>query len=170
MAKRTLIAYQSKNGAAAKTARIVAEVLRTEFGHEVEVVDLKENKNPDLSGFDNVVIGSGIRIGMWYGRARGMMKRDFTGKKLAVYVCAMRAEGKPEDVVKAWNDYLQKRIDRWMKRVRPVAQAAFGGWYKSEDDPNDNNHDPDKVRAWAAELGRRLAAPADGNPVAWSAS
>lgn len=161
MAGRTLIAFQSKNGAAAKTARIVADVLRADFGHEVDVVDLVEHRKPDFSGHDNVVIGSGIRIGMWYGRARGMMKRDFTGKNVAVYICSMRAAGKPEDRAKAQNDYLQKRIDRWMKKVKPVAQAAFGGWYKSEHDPNDCNHDPDKVRAWARELGRKLAGSAE---------
>ena len=158
MAGRTLVAYQSKNGAAAKTARIIAEVLRDRFDHEVDVVDLAENRNPDYSGHDSIVIGSGVRIGMWYGRARGFMKKDFTGRKVAVYVCAMRAAGKPEDVEKAKNDYLQKRIDRWMKKQKPVASAAFGGWYKSEDDPKDNNHDPDKIRAWAEELGRVLAA------------
>ena len=131
-------------------------MLRNDHGHEVDIVDLRENRKPEISGYDNVVIGSGIRIGMWYGRARGLMKRDFTGKKAAVFISSMRA-GDPKEYDKARANYLQKRIDRWMK-MKPVGAEAFGGWYRKKGVVTDNNHDPDKVRAWATELGRMLSA------------
>jgi menaquinone-dependent protoporphyrinogen IX oxidase len=153
---RVLIAYASKGGATAESARIIAGVLRERHGLEVDVVDLAEDKKPDISGYDSVVIGSGIRIGMWYGRARGMMKRDFAGKRVAVFLSSMRA-GKPEEYETARANYLQKGIDRWLK-VKPVAAEAFGGWYIRKGVKTETNHDPDKVRAWADELGRKLAA------------
>ena len=154
MPDKTLIAYETKGGATARSASIIAEVLRNDHGHEVDIVDLRENRKPEISGYDSIIIGSGIRIGMWYGRARGLMKRDFTDKKVAVFISSMRA-GDPKEYDKARADYLQKRIDRWMK-VKPVAAEAFGGWYKKKGEITDNNHDPDKVRAWATELGRML--------------
>ena len=159
MGNRTLVAYASKNGVTAESARIIAETLRREHGFEVDVVDLAENRKPDYSSHDIVVIGSGIRMGMWYGRARGFMKRDFTGKRVAVFISSMRA-GNPEEHEKARQNYLQKGIDRWLK-TKPVAAEAFGGRYVRKGEVTHDNYDPGKVRAWADELGRLLSGTGD---------
>ncbi|UCG42930.1 MAG: hypothetical protein JSU73_13905 [candidate division WOR-3 bacterium] len=155
MPGKTLIAYASKGGATSKSASIIAEVLKTDYGHDVDVVDLHENKRPDISGYDNVVIGSGIRIGMWYGRAKRFLGTDFTGKKVAVFLSSMRA-GDPKQYEEARAKYIDRVLSKKMKTA-PVAAEAFGGWYKKKGEITDNNHEPDKVRAWAVELGRTLS-------------
>jgi menaquinone-dependent protoporphyrinogen IX oxidase len=152
---KTLIAYETKGGATAKSASIIAEVLRNDHGHEVDIVNLRENRKPDISGYDNVIIGSGIRIGMWYGRAKRFLGTDFKGKKVAVFLSSMRA-GDPKQYEAARARYIDRVLSKKMK-TEPVAAEAFGGWYKKKGEVTDNNLDPDKVRAWAGELGRILS-------------
>jgi menaquinone-dependent protoporphyrinogen IX oxidase len=152
---KTLIAYETKGGATAKSASIIAEVLRNDHGHEVDIVDLRANKKPGISGYDNVIIGSGIRIGMWYGRAKRFLGTDFTGKKVAVFLSSMRA-GDPRQYKEARAKYIDRVLAKKLK-TEPVAAEAFGGWYKKKGEITDNNHDQDKVRAWAGELGRMLS-------------
>ena len=47
-ANKTLIAYETKGGATEESARKIAEVLRSKYQLEVDLVDLKEQKMPDL--------------------------------------------------------------------------------------------------------------------------
>ena len=54
-ANKTLIAYVSKGGATEEAARKIAETLRSKFQLEVDLVDLKEQKAPDLAQYQNIV-------------------------------------------------------------------------------------------------------------------
>ena len=74
---KSLVAYATKGGVTAESAQIIAEVLEKQFKHEVDVVNLEEHKSPDITPYDNVFIGSGIRAGQWYGRAKKMLKNDY---------------------------------------------------------------------------------------------
>ena len=42
--KKTMIAFATKSGVTGENAKIIAGVLREDFGHEVEVVDLMKGK------------------------------------------------------------------------------------------------------------------------------
>ena len=85
---RTLIAYFTKGGVTGENAEIIARVLRDDYDHQVDVVNLKEQRMPDVASYDNVIIGSGIRIGMWYGKARKQLKnpRNATRKKAEKFI------------------------------------------------------------------------------------
>ena len=67
---KTLIAYESKGGATEEAARKIAETLRSKFQLEVDLVDLKKQKVFDLSLYQNIIIGGGVRGGRVYGKAR----------------------------------------------------------------------------------------------------
>lgn len=45
---KTLIAYVTKGGVTGEYASIIASILREKYGHEVDLVNLRENPSPNL--------------------------------------------------------------------------------------------------------------------------
>lgn len=151
---KTLIAFATKSGVTGESANIIADVLKNNFGHEVDVVNLKETKSPDIGPYDNIFIGSGIRMGMWYGRAKKMLKKDFKGKKVIIFLSSCYA-GDSEKHDKAVADYLDKVLDKYPD-MQPIATNAFGGRMKMFGKVQNDNYNPAKVKLWAEELGEKL--------------
>ena len=56
---KTLIAYSGKYGCTEKCAAALAEKL----SGETCLLNLKKDKNPNLSGYDSVVVGGSVYIG-----------------------------------------------------------------------------------------------------------
>ena len=98
-ANKTLIAYEAKSGATEESARKIADILRSKFQLEVDLVDLKEQNVPDCALYQNIVVGGGVRAGKVYGKALKCLENDFTGKKVAFFVSAAWA-GTPETMRK----------------------------------------------------------------------
>ena len=153
--KKTIIAYETKSGVTGESANIIAEVLRQKYGFDVDVVDLKEQSKPELSKYENIFVGSGIRMGKWYGKAKKLLKNDFEGKKVAIFVSACSA-GDPKSHHEAVTKYLDNVLAKY-PHVKPVATGAFGGRMKMFGKVQSDTCDPDKVRAWAGEVGKILA-------------
>ena len=148
---KTLIAYVTKSGVTGENAEIISHILRKHYGLEVNLVNLKKNSKPDLPQYDNVIIGSGIRMGMWYGKANKFLKNDFKDKKVAIFLSSGTA-GDPETFQKAITKYIDKKLTKY-PHVKPVLTEAFGGRYSNFD-----YTDPEKVKEWAIELGKKLSA------------
>lgn len=151
---KTLIAYATKSGVTRESAEIIAQVLRERYRFNVDVVNLKENPKPDFSQYQNVFIGSGIRAGRWYGRAKDLLKNEFTGKKVVIFLSACSA-GDPKSHDEAVAKYLDQVLAKFPD-VKPVATAAFGGRMKMFGKVQADTCDPEKVRAWAEEVGKKL--------------
>jgi menaquinone-dependent protoporphyrinogen IX oxidase len=151
---KTIIAYETKSGVTGESAKIIAGVLREKYGFEVDVVNLKDNPKPDLNQYQNIFIGSGIRVGRWYGRAKKLLNSDFTGKNFVVFVSACSA-GDPKSHDAAVGKYLNDVLAKYPK-VHPVATAAFGGRMKMLGKVQSDTCDPEKVRRWAEEVGAKL--------------
>ena len=49
MTTKTLVTYASKGGATQEAAQIISEVLKTNYSLDVEVVDLRKNKQIDFT-------------------------------------------------------------------------------------------------------------------------
>jgi menaquinone-dependent protoporphyrinogen IX oxidase len=140
-----------------ESAQVIADVLKSEFKHDVDVVNLKEHKSPDIGPYGTVFIGSGIRAGQWYGAAKKMLKRDYSGKKLCLFLSACSAgDPDPKKHDEAVEKYLTKKIAK-RSNLKPTAVNAFGGRMKMGGKGGVDNFDPDKVRAWVKEIGRNLA-------------
>src|SRR5512136_1787989 len=87
MAKnRTLIAYQTKQGASKQAAEKIAQTLRVNYNLEIDVVDLDKQNTFDLALYSNIVVGAGVRGGRIYGKATRFLKNDLAGKKVAFFV------------------------------------------------------------------------------------
>jgi len=151
---KTLIAYVTKSGVTGESAGIIADVLKNKFGHEVDVVNLKETRSPDIETYDNIFIGSGIRMGRWYRRARKMLKHDFKGKNVAIFLSACSA-GDPDKHDEAVENYCNKVLEKFPD-IKPIAMEAFGGRMKMFGKKQADNYDPKKVKQWAEELGGKL--------------
>jgi menaquinone-dependent protoporphyrinogen oxidase len=151
---KTLIAFATKGGVTGESAHIIAEVLERKFGHHVDVINLKESKLPDINSYNNIFIGSGIRIGRWYRRAKKMLKNDFKGKKVVIFLSACSA-GDPEKYAEAVANYLSKVLGKY-PHIQTVATEAFGGRMKMFGRTQADNYDPEKVRLWAEEVGEKL--------------
>jgi menaquinone-dependent protoporphyrinogen oxidase len=150
---KTLIAYATKGGVTEESAHAIADVLRQKHGFEVDIVNLKEIPSPDIVQYRNIIIGSGIRMGRWYKRALKMLDSDFTGKYVALFLSACSA-GDPDKHGEAVKNYLDAVLAKH-PHVKPVAAQAFGGRMKMLGRVVDNC-DPEQVRVWADEVGRKL--------------
>ncbi|MCK4383732.1 MAG: hypothetical protein KAW66_10595 [Candidatus Lokiarchaeota archaeon] len=146
---KTLIAFVTKSGVTEENAKIISNILHTNYGFEVDLINLKENSKPDLSQYDNIIIGSGIRIGRWYGKANKFLKNDFKDKKVAIFLSS-GAAGAPETYLEAITKYIDNKLTK-NPHVKPVSTEAFGGRMSNFD-----YTDPEKVKTWAIELGKKL--------------
>ncbi|MFO7797164.1 MAG: flavodoxin domain-containing protein [Promethearchaeati archaeon] len=153
---KTLIAYETKSGVSKDNAHLIATILREKYEMEVDIIDLKENKNPDTNGYENIIVGSGIRIGRWYKRPKSFLKKtDFGNKKLAIYLSSGKA-GNPEfDHDQIVEEYVGKILNK-SPQLKLVAYNAFGGCYERGGKILEDFRDPEKVKQWAEELGKLL--------------
>jgi len=124
-----LIAYGTRRGWTAKSVEILAAELKNK-SHEVDVIDIKKTGGSvDLSKYDVVLVGSSIAMGGWMNEAEGFLDKDFTGKKVGIFVSAgasmKGARGKPE----LYKTFEKKFIDDIAGKhgVIPFAKKIFGG-------------------------------------------
>lgn len=128
---RTLIAYGTRYGATAGTSEEIAGILREE-GYDVKVANLKQEKVNDISGYDLVLVGSGIPMGMWASEADGFLRRfheELEKKKLALFASTMKTmaerEGKTEQVANTRKKALEDKVAQYS--LHPIALGLFGG-------------------------------------------
>ena len=157
---KTLIAYVTKVGATGEYASEIAGVLRSTYGLDVDVVDLKKNKSPDLSKYRNIIVGTGVRMFKVYKEAlKFLEKNNFEGKRVALFISSGKA-GNPKTYDEAVEDYIKKQILDKNPHFKPVAAEAFGGRTKilgkDMDPPGYAEQQKVKVQAWAEEIGKQL--------------
>ena len=150
---KTLVAYTSKGGATKEAAQIIADVLKSKYGSDVDVVDLRKDKKKvsNLVPYRNVIVGSGVRKGTVYNEALDFLKQDFGDKKLAFFVCSGDA-GDPEKYEEACKKYVTAVLANYPK-LKTVATEAFGGRQKLLGKTLFDNFDPAKISSWVENVG-----------------
>ena len=151
---KTLIAYETNGGATEESARKIADVLRSKYRLEVDLVDLKEQKLADLSQYQNVVVGGGVRVGKVYGKALKFLENDFAGKKVAFFVSSAKA-GPAADREKAKVKFVEDTLSNY-PNINAVAIEAFGGRVEMIGKTITDSTDLSRVEAWAEELGKKF--------------
>jgi menaquinone-dependent protoporphyrinogen IX oxidase len=152
--QKTLVSYFTKGGVTGENAQIVADVLIGEFGHHVTVVDMRRERVPDLEPFDNVVVGTGVRIQRPYGKPKRLLRdKRLATKKVAIFISSAEAG---EDAAAATAKY-EKKLCGKLEHMKPVSCQAFGGRMPFGDKTDWT--DPEKVREWAYRLGEILKYP-----------
>jgi len=150
---KTLVAYGTRYGATSEVAAEIASILQKQFNLEVDVVDLDQRfiKGKKLTEYQNIIIGSGIKVGMWTNRAKRFLKSNFEGKKIAVFVCSRRA-GEVDLYDYAYSKYIEEVLNKNLK-IKPIAAEAFGGRKPLKNNEYYENRNWDKIRDWAKNLG-----------------
>ena len=132
---KALIVYGTRYGATAMTSEEIAHILHQE-GLEVKVVNLKDEKVKDISEYELVVVGSGIRIGKWTKEPQKFLKKfqkELENKKVAIFVCCgskyplEEKEDKEKEIENARTKYLKEKAVEY--NLKPVALGLFGGIY-----------------------------------------
>jgi menaquinone-dependent protoporphyrinogen oxidase len=103
-----------------------------EKGFDVKVINAKKEKIRDISGYELVIVGSGMRMGKWTGEADDFLKKfqkELGHKKLAIFASTMKTvserEGKTEDVAKMRKAALEDKVAQY--NLHPIALGFFGG-------------------------------------------
>ena len=110
---KTLIAYASKTGTAKKCAELLKERIDS-----AELCDLSV-ENPALSAYDNVIVGCGIRMGMFNKPAKKFIEKNagvLKTKKFGVFVCC----GFPNET-----EYFSSNFPNG--ELETAIKAGFGG-------------------------------------------
>ena len=152
---KTLIAYETKQGASEETARKIAEVLRIKFQLEVDLTDLDEQKAPDLSQYRNVIVGSGVRMGRVYSKTTKFLENDFSGKRVAFFASSAWGGTPGEYYDTAKKRFVENTLTKYPK-IQFVSGEAFGGRIRYFKKTMVNNIDLAKAEVWAEELGKKF--------------
>jgi len=159
---KTLIAFGTRYGATHKSSEVIAKVLKEKFDHEVELVKLSsETENIDFSSFDNVIVGTSIAMFSWTKRAKKFLKRDFSGKKLFVFIssAALTYAALEKGEMEKYEKHKKRFLDNVVKKnskVEPTSTAVFGGWIKKGKTEEFNlfNWKEEDAVNWAEEIGK----------------
>lgn len=84
----TAIVYMTKHGCTEKAAQILREKLRS----DVAAVNLKNAGEPDLAGYDTIIIGGSIHAGKIQGQITKFIEKqwdELLTKRLGLYLCCM---------------------------------------------------------------------------------
>lgn len=129
---KALIVYGTRYGATASTSEEIGKVLQNE-NYDVRILDAKKEKIQDISDYDLVIVGSGIKINNWTKEPENFLKKfksELSKKKVAIFVSsATRAiyenEKNSKELDKAQKKYLDEKAEKYS--LKPVAMTIFGG-------------------------------------------
>jgi menaquinone-dependent protoporphyrinogen oxidase len=129
---KALVVYGTRYGTATGIAEEIAKVLREEK-FDTDLMDARKLKNCDVSPYDLVVIGSGIKMGKWTKGSINFIKKNkesLAKRNVAIFVtCGAANEEKTRE------EGQEKYLDDFAKENLinpPVATGLFGSVY----DPN----------------------------------
>lgn len=143
MTDKILIAYASKSNATSDYAGFIAGEM-TARGYSVDQINLRETRKPDVNKYNKIILGTGIRIGRWYGPAKKLLKmKEMKDKKLAIFIAC----GTAIDPTKR-SEAIANYIDPLLKRYNheAFAKAAFPG--KKPGSKEDLKIETKLVKSW----------------------
>ncbi|UCE96374.1 MAG: hypothetical protein JSV51_01855, partial [Candidatus Bathyarchaeota archaeon] len=133
-------------------AKAIASVLTDEFNMQVELVNLRTIRNPNLTPYRNVIVGMGIKKFRIYEEGVDFLeKTDFGDRKVVIFVSALM----PRDHV------IEKYIDVIIQKnpkLKPLAVEVLGGRMKVLGRAIADKTDIKKSKAWAREIAGQLQA------------
>lgn len=161
---KTILVYATRWGATTETAREIIKVLKEKFGIDVDLVNLKDknnetNRNPDISSYDNVILGVSYAKFNWAKEGMNFLKKNkekLKNKKLFVFISSARCGGAWQSRNYEKHEELQKKfIDRKLEKVgvQFTSRRGFGGYYINQPPDKAETRDWKMIRAWAEEIG-----------------
>ena len=148
-----MVAYSTKGGASEQYAKTVAETLKSD-GHNVEIYNLT-NDIPNISNYDTIVLGTGVRMYMVYRRWKKILKqKTLHNKQLYMFLSSGMAIEEPEKAVEKFLDPIVAKYD-----LKPNLMVSFPGIIPAKWAENDEQKDtvkPEIAKKWAQEISRQV--------------
>ena len=159
---KTILVYATRWGATTDTAKEIIKVLSDNYNIEVDLVNLKDKKtkNPDISSYDNVILGVSYAKFNWAKEGKNFLKRNkeiLENKKLFVFISSGRCGGAWKSKNYEKYEGLQKKfIDEKLKNLNLhfTSRKAFGGYYVNQPPEKAETRDWEMIRSWAVEIGQ----------------
>ena len=126
---KALVVYGSRYGTATEIAEEITRVIKEE-GLEVDLIDARGVKDLDVSPYDLVVVGSGIKMGKWTKKSLKFLKdnkSNISEKKVALFVscgAANEEDSRAEGQEKYLDEVAAKNLVN-----QPVKTGLFGSVY-----------------------------------------
>jgi menaquinone-dependent protoporphyrinogen oxidase len=145
----TLIAYGTKYGCAQKCAIELAK----EFDGTVDLVNLKERGNVDLSGYDRVIIGGSAYIGKIQKEVTEFISanmNEILKKEVGLFICGMQegdmiekeiAENFPSELISKAKSVMNFGGEFNFKKMNFMEKAIIKKISKVSSDKSDIYHD-----------------------------
>lgn len=114
---KTLIIYSSKYG----YTRECVEKLKIRLDGEILAVNVKNDKIPDIGGFDNIIVGSSVYMGQINKKLKEYIAQNLgviLQKRAALFICC----GLPENLDATLKNAFPEEL-----RQKAVAVECFGG-------------------------------------------
>ena len=161
MNNRILVTYATRAGSTAGVAEAIAQVLKKR-GFLVTVKPIKEN--PEVKGYQAIIIGSAIRRGKWLPEAmKFLVANQLALRRVRVALFTVHILNRGDDAQSRLNR--EAYLDALRFLVQPVAHVFFPGKIDPErlslidrllvrtvKAPVGDFRDWSKVRGWAEEV------------------
>ena len=176
---KTLVVYGTRYGTASEIAEEISQILKNE-GIKVDLKDARKLKNYDITSYDLVIVGSGIKMGKWTNDSIKFLKNNkskLKDKNVALFVTC-GAANVPESRDEGQEKYLDEIAAEYLLN-KPIKTGLFGSVYdphakggllfkmankfiikkeleKQGKDPNipHDYRDWDYIRSWARDLAK----------------
>jgi menaquinone-dependent protoporphyrinogen oxidase len=129
---KALIVYGTRYGTATEIAEEIAKVLEDEKA-DVDLVNIWEKKDLDVTPYDLVIVGSGIKMGKWTKASINFLNKNkdsLAKRKIALFVTCGAANDE-KTVAEGQEKYLDNVVINNLIN-KPIATGLFGSVY----DPN----------------------------------
>jgi menaquinone-dependent protoporphyrinogen IX oxidase len=147
---KTLIAYATRGGTTEEYAKAINSVLTDEFKMQADLVNLKKARNPDLTQYQNIIVGAGIKMFRMHKEgAEFLEKKNFGEKNVGIFLSSLVPR---DEAIKKYVDViLQKNTT-----LKPIAVEVFGGRMRIFGRTSQDMTDIEKAKEWTRKIAEHL--------------
>jgi menaquinone-dependent protoporphyrinogen IX oxidase len=143
---KTLIAYATRGGTTEDYAKAISDVLTDEFIMQADLINLRKSRNPDLTQYQNIIAGAGIRMFRMHREGANFLeKKNFGEKNVGIFLSSL--EPRDEAIKKYVDVILQKNIT-----LKPIAVEVFGGRMRMFGKTSQDQTDIEKAKDWTRKI------------------
>jgi menaquinone-dependent protoporphyrinogen IX oxidase len=147
---KTLIAYATRGGTTEEYAKAISSVLTDEFKMQADLVNLKKSRNPDLTQYQNIIVGAGIKMFKMHKEgAEFLKKKNFGEKNVGIFISSLVPR----------NEAIKKYVDvilQTNKTLKPIAVEVFGGRMRMFGRTSQDMTDIEKAKEWTRNISEHL--------------
>jgi menaquinone-dependent protoporphyrinogen oxidase len=111
---KTAIVYISKHGTTEKVAMQIAEKMNVP---KENLLNLRENRNPDISSYGRILIGGSIHAGMIQKRVKDFCEKNLDtllNKEIGLFMCGMQKPQFEEEYNNAFPERLRSHSKAYL--------------------------------------------------------